>query len=258
MNKDFYNHILNALKKDIRFDGRKKHEFREISVQTEVSSTAEGSCQVKCGDTEVIAGVKLQLEQPFQDRPDEGILIVNAERLPLSNERFESGPPDAASIELSRIIDRGIRESRMIDLKKLCIESGEKVWGVMVDILPLNSSGNLIDVCFMAAVIALKNARFPELTEDGVINYKKKTNKKLPITDTPIAVTIIKIGDEYVIDPVEEEENVLDSRLTIVYNSDDMLCALQKGGGGAITIKDVDKMTSLALEKSKELRKIIN
>ena len=142
-----------------RLDGRKFDEFRKpVEISYDVSNKAEGSARVKIGKTEVIAGVKMDVGKPYADSSDKGNLMVGAERLPVSNPEFLPGPPNAQTIELARIIDRGIRESGMIDLKKLCIKEGELVWNIIIDIYTINDDGNLIDASALAAIAALKNA----------------------------------------------------------------------------------------------------
>ncbi|MGV8086993.1 MAG: exosome complex protein Rrp42 [Candidatus Woesearchaeota archaeon] len=249
-------HLRESLVKGVRYDSRKNDEFRPIEITTGFISTAEGSSRVRCGDTEVIAGVKMSADKPFSDTPDEGILMVGAELLPLSNPKYESGPPDAMAIEVARVIDRGIRESKSLDNKRLCIKSGEKVWTINVDISPLNDDGNLIDVGSIAAVAAILNARFPTLENDKV-DYKKKTDEKIPMSKIPIAITILKIGNNFVVDPTELEEQALDARLTVTTLGDGNLCSIQKGGQGTLSIDDVDKMTDLAIRKGEEIRKLI-
>ncbi|MGV8141980.1 MAG: exosome complex protein Rrp42 [Candidatus Woesearchaeota archaeon] len=249
-------HIRESLAKGVRYDGRKKDEFRNIEIQVGMISTAEGSAQVKCGETVVIAGVKMSMEKPFPDTPNEGILMVGAELLPLSNPKYEGGPPDANAIEVARVIDRGIRESKSLDNQRLCVKSGEKVWTINVDICPLNDDGNLIDVGSMAAVAAILNARFPAVENDKV-NYKKKTDEKVPISKIPVAVTVLKIGNAFVVDPLEQEEQALDARLTVTTLDNGNLCSLQKGGAGTLSIEDVEKMIDLALAKGEEIRKLI-
>src|SRR3989344_8274335 len=129
------NHVVSLLEKNIRLDGRKFDEFRKILIEYGISSkSAEGSARVKIGNTEVVAGVKFAVGSPFPDTPDDGAIIANVELLPLSSPDFESGPPGIQSIEYARAsIDRGLRESKAIDLKKLCIKKGEKIWMVMID-----------------------------------------------------------------------------------------------------------------------------
>jgi exosome complex component RRP42 len=254
MNEELRLHIIKALDKNIRYDGRKKDEWRKIAITRNFTSTAEGSAQIKFGDTEVLVGVKMSIEKPYPDTPEQGMLMVNAEMLPLSNPKFEAGPPDTTSIELARVIDRGIRESHSYDTKNLCIIKGEKVWSVSVDICPINSDGNLFDVGAFAALIALQNTHFPAYENDK-IDYEKKTNKKLVMDKYPIAITVIKIGSHYLVDPLEEEEEVLDARITMTFLDDGSICSLQKGGDSPLTEEDIKNMIELGYQKSLELRK---
>lgn len=250
-------HILESLNVNLRYDGRKLDEYRKISVETSVVRNAEGSARVKIGNTEVIAGVKMSMEEPFSDTPDEGILMVGAELLPMSNPDFELGPPGIQAIELARVVDRGIRESKAVDLKQLVIEPGKKVWGLSLDIVTINDEGNLFDASALACIAALKDARFPEYDGEK-IDYKKRTSKKLPLKKIPISITVMKIGNNYLVDPISEEEQMIDSRLTVATTEEGIICALQKGGNVPVTLEDVDKMISIAIEKSKEFRKYLN
>jgi len=254
MYRELRTHIISLLNANTRLDGRKLTEYRKpIEVEYGVVKTAEGSARVKIGETEVIVGVKMEVGEPYPDLPDEGTIIVGAELLPLSNPEFELGPPGIQAIELARVVDRGIRESKAINFKKLCIESGKKVWLLLIDMCPLNDAGNLFDAASLAALAALKDAKFPAFDGEKV-DYKQKTNKKLPLEKLPIAVTVIKIGDKFIIDPDTEEEKTVDARLTVSSIEDGTLCALQKGGDFPLTIEDIDKMLEIGIEKGKELR----
>jgi exosome complex component RRP42 len=254
--EDLKKDIIALLAKDIRLDGRKANQYRKVSIETGVSQNAEGSAKVKIGETEVIAGVKMEVMKPYPDTPDQGSLMVNVELSPLCNPEFESGPPDIYSIELARVTDRAIRESKTIDVKKLCITPGEKAWTVVIDVCPINDDGNLFDAIYLAAISALKTAVYPSF--DGVkIDYKSKTKDRVPVSRVPISVTVFKYGENLLIDPTTDEERVYDSRLTIAVLENDNLCSLQKGGEGALDEEDIFKMIDLAIEKSKELRKHI-
>lgn len=254
MEKESKSHILELLKKGKRIDGRGALDYRQpVEVQYTAVNGAEGSARVKIGETEVIVGVKLSIDKPYPDTPDEGCLMVGAELLPLSNPEFELGAPGIQAIELGRVIDRGIREGKAIDVKKLCIEEGEKVWFIAVDICPINDDGNLFDASALGAIAALKDTKFPEYKDDKV-NYDVKTDKALPLLDTPVAVTVRKIGGDFIIDPNIEEESAIDARLTVAVDQEGNIVAMQKGGDSAVTAEDVDKMIGIALEKEKELR----
>ncbi len=256
MNENFKNHMIKALDENVRADGRKKDEFREIKVETGIISTAEGSARITCGETEILVGIKMSVGTPYPDSPDQGVLSTGAELHPLSNPDFESGPPSDVAIEIARVVDRGIRESGTIDTKKLCIEKGERVWMVNIDISPINMAGNLQDLGALAAMAALKDAKMPKLV-DGKPDYKTPSKDKLPISKLPVEVTVVKIGNNYLVDPTYEEERFIDARLTVAMLEDDSLCAMQKGGDHPLTSEEVFDMIDLAIKKSKELRKLI-
>jgi len=257
MNTELKLHMEGFFKKNLRLDGRKLDEYREISVETDISKSAEGSCRVKIGDTEVLVGVKFELGKPYPDSQDEGTMMVGAELLPMSNPDFESGPPSIDAIELSRVVDRGIREGGFIDFKKLCVEEGEKVWVVLLDIMTINVNGNLFDAAALGAVIALKNAKVPKI-EDGIVNYKELTKEGLPLSKKdPLSITVCKIGENLIMDPTYEEEKIVDARLTVAITNDDKICSMQKGGEEPLELDMIAKMIDLASKKSLELRKHI-
>ena len=258
MNQASKSHIIGLLNKGTRLDGRGLLEYRKpISVNLNISKSAEGSAKVEIGGTVVLAGVKMEVSKPYPDSPDQGGLMVNTELIPLSNPEFESGPPGIQAIELSRVVDRGIRESKAIDNKKLCIEVGEKAWTVIVDIIPLNDEGNLFDASSLAALAALKNVKFPKLNEDGSVDYKEKTEESLPLNKEPVSVTICKIGDHLIVDPLTEEELVIDARLTVATDEKEEIVAMQKGGEVPLSEEDIAKMIEIGIEKCNELRKAL-
>lgn len=242
-----------------RLDGRGLHEYRQpLQIKTGISWTAEGSSHVQIGETVVLAGVKLAIEKPYPDTADEGGIMINAELTPLSSPEYEPGPPGIKAIELARVTDRGIRESKAIDLKKLCITPGEKAWFVTIDIVTLNDAGNLFDAASLAALAALKSAKFPTVDpETGSIDYKKKTNVSLPLAKEPIAITVYKVNGKLLVDPTSEEEKVAEARLTIASDAQNVLSALQKGGEGPLGTEDIAAMIDLAFEKAKMLREVL-
>tara|TARA_Y100000310_G_C20694797_1_gene824852 strand:- start:2482 stop:3258 length:777 start_codon:yes stop_codon:yes gene_type:complete len=254
MSNDLRTHIIETLEKGARLDGRKADEYRNVEVTYGVTKNAEGSAKVVIGDTEVIVGVKLAIETPYPDTPDNGNLMVNAELLPLSSPNFDPGPPSIQAIEIARVVDRGIRESKAIDTKKLCIKKAEKVWSVMIDIISINDDGNLFDAASLATIAALKDTKFPKVSKDHEIDYKTKTKDSLPLSKEPIEVTVWKVGDHLIVDPTPDEEKGSDGRLTTASLSDKELCAMQKGGDFPLTSDEIGKMVDLATKKAQDLR----
>jgi exosome complex component RRP42 len=248
--------IEEVIEKGKRLDERGLLEYRKIEIKTNVSAKAEGSAWVKVGDTEVIAGVKLDAVEPYRDSPDSGNLSVGAELNPMASDRFELGAPDIQAIELARLVDRGVRNSECIDFKKLCIKEGEKVWSVMIDVYPINDAGSLIDICNIAAVAALKSAFFPEYKDDKV-QYGELTDKKLPLNDLPITVTVYKIDDKFIIDPSTDEEDASCTRVTFTMTfPEEVINSMQKTGE-KLSEEEILSMRDIALKEGKKLHKQI-
>jgi exosome complex component RRP42 len=200
--------IKEYLEEGKRFDGRKLDEFREIVIETNVSKNAEGSARVRIGKTEVLVGVKMDVTTPYADSPNEGNLMVSAEFLTMSSPRLDLGPQPFESLELARVIDRGIRESHFIELSKLCIKEGEKVWNVMIDIYSINDDGNLLDAAGIGAIAALKTARIPKYDEEKErVIFGELTENKIPLSEnTPISITVHKIGKSLIVDPTKKKK----------------------------------------------------
>lgn len=240
-----------------RSDGRGLLDYRTVQIETGIIERAEGSARARLGKTEVVVGIKIEAGQPFPDVPNQGVLTVNAELVPLASPIFEPGPPNENAIELARIVDRGIRESKAIDLEKLCVEPGKNVFVVFVDIYVLNHDGNLIDTSALAALAALLNTKiFKYELAEGEIKVKPGFTP-LPIRNHPIAVTFAKIEDKLITDPWLEEEQVMDARLTITLDKDGNICAFQKGGSGYFSVQQIAEAAKIAQQKSEELRKLV-
>lgn len=243
-----------------RFDSRGLLEYRNFEISYDVSNKAEGSARVKMGKTEIVVGIKMNFGTPYPDSPEKGNLTVSGDLLPLASPRFESGPPGFESVELPRLVDRAIRESGMIELDKLVIEKGVKVWTVNVDIYPINDDGNLIDAATIGAVAALKKGFIPELNSEGKIDYEKKSTKKLPISKEifPLSFSFFKIGDSIILDPTREEEEACDTRITFGISKGDgeyMVNSCQKKGEMSFTKEEVEKMMEILPKKFDEINK---
>ncbi len=248
--------IKEYLSEGKRFDERKLDEFREMSIETGISKNAEGSARIKIGKTEVLVGVKMDVAEPYPDSQDKGNLMVTSELLPLSSPRFESGPPQFDAIELARVIDRGVRESKFIELEKLCIKKGEKVWTVFIDIYSINDDGNLLDAAGIGAIAALKSAKIPKYDEkEGRTQFGEWTNKKIPLSkETPISLTVHKIGESLIVDPTKEEEDISETRVTIA-SSNGIIHSMQKGNSKELSIEEFNKVLDLIEKTEKEISK---
>ncbi len=242
--------LLNLLAGGKRMDERGPNDYRQVKVQKGVLSTAEGSALAQIGDSKVLCGVKYGEMTPFPDRPTEGVFMVMAEFLPLASPTFEPGPPSPESIELARVVDRGIRSAEVIDTKSMFIEEG-KVLGLFIDLYVMDHSGNLTDTAALAAAAALADTKVPRL-EGGKIVRGDYTGP-LSLTDKPVTSTFIKVGDKILLDPLRSEEHAQDCQLT-VGTVDGYVVCMQKSGSGSMTKAEVMGCIDIALEKGNELR----
>jgi len=255
--------VLEGMNKDERLDGRKPLVHRDISISFNVSNKAEGSVRVKIGKTEVVCGIKMGKQEPYTDHENEGTMTTSMELLPLSSPNFEYGQPSIEAVEIARVIDRGVRESRFIDFEKLVIKPGEKVWSIYIDLATINDDGNLIDAGALAAVLALLTARFPEYDEkNDRIKYGEFTDKKLPLKmeNMPLTTTFFKIGEKIFVDPTREEEDVTDGRVTMEVSKsgkEEMINAIQKGGEATFTIEELGFMVDEAVKMFKKLNALV-
>ncbi len=255
--------IIEAINASKRLDGRSLTEQRPIEIRFGVSNQAEGSVGVKIGKTEVLCGIKMNVSEPYTDHEGEGTMMTSMELLPLAGPSFDYGPPSIESVEIARIIDRGLRESRFIDFNKLCIKEGEKVWSVFIDLAVVNDDGGLIDAGALAALLALLTARMPVYDKkDEVVKFGEFTDEKLPLRleNMPLTSTFFKIGEKLIIDPTKEEETAIESRLTVEISKpekDEMINAAQKGEEAPFTLDEIMGIVEHGSKMFKKLKTLV-
>ena len=249
-------YIKENLKKDQRIDGRGLWEYREFDIKTDTIAAAEGSCDISLGDTRIIIGVKYDIGEPYPDMPDEGVCTVMAELLPLASPLFERGPPDEESIELARVVDRGIRHADCVQTKKLCIKEGEAVYIVFVDMYVINHGGNMIDCGGVGALTSLISSHLPkgEWTKDGPQWSGEYFKGSDIVNELPLPITFGKIDDVFFVDPSLPEELVNDGRLTISVTENE-ITSIQKSGSATFTSEEVKLLGEKAFEIAGNLRK---
>ncbi|XP_061374155.1 exosome complex component RRP45A-like [Gastrolobium bilobum] len=256
--------IETALLSKVRVDGRGPLEYRNLTIKF---GNNDGSSEVQLGGTHIMSFITGELVQPYRDRPNEGSLSIFTEFSPMADPSFEPGRPSESAVELGRIIDRGLRESRAVDTESLCILPAKFVWAIRIDIHILDNCGNLVDAANIAALAALKTFRRPECSlggEDGqqVVLHPPEVRDPVPliIHHLPIAVTYGFLGNEdlMVIDPTYQEEAVMTGRMTATLNEIGDVCAIQKAGGEGISHRVIMNCLELAHVKAGDITKKIN
>lgn len=248
LKKDF---IRNLLAEGKREDGRGFDDIRHVEIQTDFVGRANGSAFVKLGNTKILAGVKVQVETPYNDTPARGNFMTSAEMCPMASPFFEAGPPRIEAIEVARVTDRSLRESGIIDMEALCIEPGERVWGVFVDLEILDYDGNLFDACSIAALAAVLGAELPAVCpKTGYEAFKDGKSRPLPLRlqNATFSTTFVKIDGHVLVDPALFEELICDTRITVGVDPAGNLRAAQKGGFGSWTVDEVKQLRQKASE----------
>ncbi|MCG2874247.1 MAG: exosome complex protein Rrp42 [Acidilobus sp.] len=253
--------LINMLKRGLRSDQRDLLSPRNITIEVGVIEKANGSALVKLGKTQVLVGIKIEPGKPFPDTPDEGVLQVNSELVPMASPVFEPGPPDENAIELARVIDRSLRDPKAIDLKSLVIRPGEKAWVLWVDVYVLDYDGNYFDASMLGVMAALMNTKLPEYeeTESGeLIVHRDKLTTPLKLNKRVVLVTTAKIGDYIVVDPNLDEELIADARLTLAFDEEGNVVGAQKSSIGGYTRSELSRAIEVSRKASQIYFKLLD
>lgn len=247
-------YIRELAEKSQREDGRGLLDYRQIQVTKGFAPNAEGSAMAQIGKSKVLAGIKYDVMAPFADRPTEGVVMVNSEFSPVAHPEFRAGPPDEHSIELARVVDRGIRSAKVVNVENMLIAEG-KVQGIFIDLYIIDHDGNLIDTAALAAMAALKDTKVPKF-EDGKI-IRGQYNGSLPLQDEVVCTSFEKIGKTIMVDATDAEEIASSGRLSLSTANDEKVCSSQKSGAAGFSKDEYLQMVDWAMEKRQDLLKYI-
>ena len=105
--------IRKCLLEGTRLDGRKLGDFREVKLTLNRVGAMQSVAEVQIAESRAICSVKGQIMAPFIDRPSEGVLNFSVETTQLS--------PlcKITDVELSRILERSIKDSDALDLEMM-------------------------------------------------------------------------------------------------------------------------------------------
>jgi ribonuclease PH len=137
----------------MRPSGRKPSQIRELSIETGVLNSAEGSCMIRLGGTHVICSASLDDGVPrFLRGQNSGWITAEYGMLPRStSERMKreaaQGKQGGRTQEIQRLIGRSLRAA--VDLKAL----GEKQ--ILIDCDVINADGGTRTAAITGAYVAL-------------------------------------------------------------------------------------------------------
>ncbi|KAH3746163.1 ribosomal protein S5 domain 2-type protein [Pelomyxa schiedti] len=259
-----------------RIDSRGLLEPRRASIAL-LARDSDGSTasEVILGFTRVVAVVKGQIVEPRPERPNEGFLVFTFNFSPMASPAYAlsakmtasssaTGNTNAIEVELRRVIEKSLRNSRAIDMESLCVLAGHKVWSIHVTVHILDHNGNAIDCASIAVLSALLHYRKNDVTvtgEDVVVHsFAERDPVPLIIHHLPVSTTFAFFdnGKIWVVDPLNKEERVAEGQMTICANKFGEICFVQKNGGVPIDVKTIFRCTEFALQRAIEITDLIN
>ncbi|KAE8267341.1 hypothetical protein A4X09_0g5003, partial [Tilletia walkeri] len=119
--------ILQALSvSNLRLDGRSPAQTRPLSIKFSPDPDQVGWAHVSLGGTQAIAQVSAQLDPARDDRPKEGILVVQAVINPIAGQEYEVGRQPQAEVVSEQRLDKAIQRTECVDREALCVIAGKK------------------------------------------------------------------------------------------------------------------------------------
>ena len=181
----------------MRPSGRKLDELRNVSIETNITMHAEGSCLIKMGNTHVICTATVEDRvPPFIKGSGLGWVTAEYGMLPRStNTRIDreaaKGKQSGRTQEIQRLIGRSLRS--VIDLSKL----GQRT--IIVDCDVIQADGGTRTASITGAYVALHQA-FRRMVDLGVLT-------SIPLTDQVAAVSCGLYKDTAVLDLDYDEDS---------------------------------------------------
>ncbi|MGM9578065.1 MAG: ribonuclease PH [Evtepia sp.] len=229
-----------------RIDGRKYDELRPVEIIPNINKFAEGSCLIRCGNTQVLCTASVEDRTPPHVPYGEGWVTAEYSMLPRANR--ERSRRDVSKLKLSprsaeiqRLVGRALRAA--VDMKKL----GERAITIDCDVLQGDGGTRTASVTggFVALALACR-----KLVEDGVL-------KESPLTTMVSAVSAGIVQDQLLLDLCYEEDSSAMVDLNCVMTSQGELVEIQgTGEGRAFTVAEQQALVELCAKGIRELQQI--
>ncbi|KAJ3371418.1 Exosome complex component RRP42 [Allomyces arbusculus] len=248
-------YITSGVLADVRADGRKRTQFRDLVLETGVLANASGSCRLQLDGTDILVGVKVDVDQVDPDAPNCGRFECSVDCAPTAAVSLgDTRSLDDVNTEWTQLLTRRFTRNALagIDLTQLCIIPESTCWVVYIDAVVLAVAGNVADALFLAVKAALATTTVPATTlvdlADGeqdfeVVDDPAAAKPIAGIADLPLCVTVNKIGTRHILDAALLEEQVASARLFVFANPDASVAHVQKSGSGGIEPSLLREMT---------------
>lgn len=126
---------VQILQKDFRCDGRKRQDYRPMELETGIVTHANGSARLRLANTDILVGVKTEIDVPIQERHDEGKIEFFVDCSANATPEFEGRGGEELAMEISNTLQKAYQSGQAFSLKNLCILPRQQCWKLYVDVL---------------------------------------------------------------------------------------------------------------------------
>jgi exosome complex component RRP42 len=249
-------YIRQGIAQDIRADGRSRLSRRALTMESGLLSQSHGSSRVslKNGSTDVLASVKVEVAHgDFKN----GWVDLVIQCCPSVSEKMDGRAQEEMNIELTERMKRLV----VVDLPNLVIVPNKSVWIVCVDVMVFDTSGNLPDVISLAIYCALRDTLLPSIKLSGdkdeeqliEVDADPAMGTRLSLDHWPICITLSKVDRWFVMDATLEEEFCMTAQISVAVDGTGRICGMQKGGFGALDVKEMQTMVDVANASSAQV-----
>lgn len=224
-----------------RIDGRAADQLRPVEIIPNFNKFAEGSCLIRCGNTQVLCCASVEERTPPHVPEGEGWVTAEYSMLPRANR--ERSKRDVSKLKLSprsaeiqRLVGRSLRAC--VDMKKL----GERTVTIDCDVLQGDGGTRTASVTggYVALALALK-----------------KVGAADALVDQVAAVSAGIVDDQLLLDLCYEEDSSAQVDLNCVMTGDGRLVELQgTGEGRAFTLEEQRALVDLCAKGIAQLQTI--
>ena len=214
-----------------RIDGRAADQLRPVEIIPNFNKFAEGSCLIRCGNTQVLCCASVEERTPPHVPEGEG--WVTAEYSKRDIAKLKLSPRSA---EIQRLVGRSLRAC--VDMKKL----GERTVTIDCDVLQGDGGTRTASVTggYVALALALKKV--------GVADA---------LVDQVAAVSAGIVDDQLLLDLCYEEDSSAQVDLNCIMTGDGKLVEIQgTGEGRAFTVEEQRALVDLCAKGIAQLQTI--
>ena len=228
----------------MRPSDRNFNQIRTTTIKIDVNKNAEGSCLIKCGDTEIICTATVEESvPPFMRKTGLGWVTAEYSMLPRStNSRMKReaarGKQGGRTLEIQRLIGRSLRA---------CVDRvilGERQ--IIIDCDVIQADGGTRCAAITGGWVALKQAT----------NLLLKTGKikENPIIEQIAAVSCGILGEEPILDLDYNEDSNISTDANFVMNGSGAIVEVQASAEkNLFTRNEFDRLFDLAYLGIKDL-----